>query len=511
MATDYSLLSPKAAARLAEINRTISTKARNVRAYKSAHPLEAFSTTNPANGKLHTKQQEFLDLVREERKRVFVMLGANRTGKTCVGATLAWSLTQGRYLWVPKPAPVPLRVVDGITISPKYVDPGKLRFDPPTRGRIYAETWDAHRDVIIPELKRWMHPDLIAITKKNALGMEAQYILKNGSSFELRTYAQDSATEEGWKGHWVWCDEPPPRSTWLANWRGLTDYRGIFIFTLTPLKEPWIQDEIVDDPSPMNAIVTVDIRDNPFMSEQAILDFESKLTDDEKESRIHGKFFHLQGLVFKEWSEKNIVADFIPKSGWTCYAGVDTHPRTEQAIGFFAVDPRGNIFLVHESFKHGGPEDVADRIIDFHETIHKIDTVIIEPGSKIASPQGESMFSIIERRLGAKAINLELGSKDLESGILLMAEAIKSQNGISSLYVCKRCVRFLWEIKHYIWAGWKGRTADGRQERQRPQDKDDHFMELTRRMIQIPICYKDPNYMDDFKDNWHPQDDTAGY
>ncbi len=41
-----------------------------------------------------------------------------------------------------------------------------------------------------------------------------------------------------------WYDEPPPRPHYIATSRGLIDNNGWSIFTLTPLKEAWIMDEL---------------------------------------------------------------------------------------------------------------------------------------------------------------------------------------------------------------------------------------------------------------------------
>jgi hypothetical protein len=76
--------------------------------------------------------------------------------------------------------------------------------------------------------------------------------------------------------------------------RGLIDFRGRAWLTLTPISEPWLFDEIVGKADGKKVwFTTGDIRDNPYLSEEAIQDFESKLLPEEIEARIHGKFIHL--------------------------------------------------------------------------------------------------------------------------------------------------------------------------------------------------------------------------
>lgn len=93
----------------------------------------------------------------------------------------------------------------------------------------------------------------------------------------------------------------------IATQRGLIDRSGQSILTFTPLIEPWMKEEIVDKADGKNIDVfygntrdnLFDIKGNPILSEADIKRFEDMLTDDEKETRIRGKFFHLKGLVYK--------------------------------------------------------------------------------------------------------------------------------------------------------------------------------------------------------------------
>jgi len=56
-------------------------------------------------------------------------------------------------------------------------------------------------------------------------------------------------------------------------------------------------------------VATVDMRDNTHLSEADILQFEKTLTEEEKEARIHGKFMHLTGLVYKDFDPDIHIID----------------------------------------------------------------------------------------------------------------------------------------------------------------------------------------------------------
>lgn len=480
--------------------------------YRRTHVLE---TAKPS-----PKQQLAFDALLNPAFRTIAIFGGNRFGKTWWAAAAAVAITQGRFPWVPKPEVAPtqsLRIVDGQILEKvgglDTLDPGALRFKRPVRIRMFGEDMTSLEKVLVPQLTEFIAPEWLVSTKKNSFGVTTHWIFKDGSVIDLLTYNQDPAMMEGWYGDAVFYDEPPPRAVYVANSRGLIDRNGISCFSMTPLKEPWIADEILNNPDPSIWCLTVDTRDNPHLNEAAIKEFEDKLTDEEKETRVHGKFLHLQGLVFPEFDKlTHVIPSFEPDPGDTVFVSIDTHPRTEQALVFVSVDKRGNIFQCHESFSHGTPEAVADRIIDFHKTVHKVEQAIIEPGSKGDKNRGESTYEIIHRRLSAQGIPLDLGSKDLSGGILQMKDALRSRNGLASLFISERCTRTLWELARYTWKDWKNAGSSDKGEMNKPVDKDDHMIECLRRLVQLPVRWVSPTCRSDFlKQHWQPQDELAGY
>jgi hypothetical protein len=336
----------------------------------------------------------------------------------------------------------------------------------------------------------------IKSTKKNNQGVDYFWELKNGSTLELMTYEQSTELVEGWSGHVVASDEPMPRDKYIANKRGLVDYGGVSLMSFTPLKEPWIKDELIDNPDPSIAAFFVDITDNPYLSGEEIAEFEKHLSDDEKAARLRGDWIHLQGLVYKEFN-KNIhwIDPFRLTDVFTVYAAIDTHPRTEHAVTYFACDSRGMYYVCGERFEHGRPDDVAEWIIEFHEKNHKIHRVIIDPSSQGDSNRGESTYDIISKMLSAHGIVLDKGSKDLDSGILAVKEALKSRNGLPSLFIFNTCPRTLYEFTHYIWDEWQGTDKT---QKNKPRDKDDHMLENIRRLVLLPPKYIKPIIYSEF-------------
>jgi hypothetical protein len=237
----------------------------------------------------------------------------------------------------------------------------------------------------------------------------------------------------------------------------------------------------------------LDIRDNPHIAEEAIAEFENSLTEDEKSSRIHGKWLHLTGLVYKMFNNQtHVIDDFDVPHKWTVRVAIDTHPRTEQALTFLATDERDIRYICHEIFKHGSPEDVVDWIVDYHQKKHKVLEVIIEPGSKGDQNRGDTTFSIIQRGLNRHGIILKEASKDLQTGIRTVQDNLKSRNNLPSLFIMRSCERVIFEFTHYIWEDW--RTNEEKTPKNKPRDKDDHMMENIYRLLLLP-----PIFIDDRK------------
>lgn len=51
------------------------------------------------------------------------------------------------------------------------------------------------------------------------------------------------------------------------------------------------------------------------------------------------------------------------------------------------------------------------------------------------------------------------------------------------VYIFANCTRTIWEMEHYRWDEWTGKTADKRNRKEKPVDKDDHMIECLGRAL----------------------------
>lgn len=386
-------------------------------------------------------------------KKVILVQGGNRIGKTVFGVCVVGSACLGIQPWDGKPTAF---------------------IDLPVRARILAVDWEHHaREVIVPALYEWLPPGTYT-TLKNNVGVEAYWKFENGSNIELLTHAQETRQQEGWKGHLVWSDEPLPKDKYTANRRGLIDYSGVFIMTMTALYEPWILDEIVlNEDLSVGSVIEIPMSANPLLRPEDIKNFGDGLTEEEREVRIGGAWLQRMGLVLKEFNlDKHRVADFKVPTDWPVIAVIDIHLNKPQAVGFYGWDKFDREFVVDEVWEHLAPEQIADAIIKRKYDFPRLKTAYIDPLAKGDNAYVknrvniEDTFTIMERKLLPHGIRLESASKDKESGIRNIKKNLQGLNGMPGLFIMQKCKRHIFEIQRWIF------DKDGT-----PLKDNDHFME----------------------------------
>jgi hypothetical protein len=405
-----------------------------------------------------------------EGKKTLLLQGSNRIGKTVLGSCLGGSFALGYQPWDGKESIFGRR---------------------PTRGRIICVDWEHHaQEVVVPTLKEWL-PRGTYRTKTNNVGVEAIFIFNNGSTIELLTHSQDTRIHEGWKGEWVWSDEPLPRDKYTANKRGLVDKDGVFILTLTALYEPWILDEIAlkNDPS-VGSVLEIPIQANPLLTPEAIKVFEDSLPDEEVVARIKGGWLQLVGRVVKSFDRnRHVIAPFKVPFDYPVVAMIDTHLSLPQAIGFYTWDKRDIEYVIDETWENLSPEAVADNIISkMKQNTWNIKHVFIDPLAKGDSKymkqreiEIEDTFSIIERKLAPYGIILHLASKDKSSGVRNLHDRFLGINSIPTLFIFDNCDRHIYEIQRWVY-----------DEEGVPKKQNDHFCENLYRSTLSGIKYTDP-------------------
>ena len=358
-------------------------------------------------------------------------------------------------------------------------------------GRILCKDWEkAAKDTIVPTLREWL-PEGSYKTSKNNVGVESEWVFpETKSRLTICTYNEDTKSQEGWKGDFVLCDEPPPRDKYIANRRGLVDYNGILMMAMTAISEPWILDELVLKPDPsMGVIADVEIRANTFLSEEAIRIYERDLTEDEKVARIQGGWMQLTGRIWKLFSQRHVIEPFKIPPDWPVEAQIDFHLSTPHAISFCACDPLNRYFICDEVWENCSSEEIADHIgrkktantwrMKYAEVdaLSKGDQAYVKNRFKTA----EDSFTVIQRGLRKYGVALGVGSKDEKSYIKAVETRLRGVNGPEpTLYIFSTCTETIKQVSRWSY-----------DDNHKPRD-DGHFPECLGRFTQTGLHYTDP-------------------
>jgi hypothetical protein len=345
-------------------------------------------------------------------------------------------------------------------------------------------------------------PDGWYTTRKNEKGIIVQINVKsevNGVLREsvvmfdtVRSYKANPAGFESGDWDFIHVDEPVVKDLWTAASRGLIDRDGSSWWLLTPIKEPWMYNDMVDNAkkSPDTYwFFEADMDDNPTLTESAKLIYLDSLPEDEREARKSGKPLAHVRLVLGDYKDEYHKFDGNlpgwsgskpPAINYTCYA-IDNHPATPHAVLFLSISPgeNGDIDIYDELFVKCRMNTLAETVLAKLEGV-RLGYGLCDP-SAWNTDQGSGVCHA--ETLLEMGLDVVPGSKRKEAAILLTQQLFHQRK--RRVRVHARCVNLIKEIKHNYF-GDNGK----------PVDKDDHLIECLRRLvIHDGLKYYSPSFV----------------
>lgn len=455
----------------------------------------------------HLKQQAFHAAGQKYRLRI--ILGGNRSGKTESSMSEAVAHALGYRPWLPEGHP-DRQVMHAITGQPLKT---------PNRGLIVGESFGEQIKKVIlhkllgnPSAKEGglLPTPLIRSVKRNQQGVITEIYLSGGGAMFFKSYEQASKLFESENYDWYALDEPPPREHYIAIARGCTDSGAPIWMAMTPLSQAWIHDELVcrDDVFKIH----FDINDNIGfgLTSEAVAEFEKDLTEDEKEMRLRGRFFHLQGLIYKEFDRQ---VHLLPRpdkkwpssDAWQYWMHVDPHVRKRHKAVWVAIRPDGTYLVIGQL--QTPPETnlishFADMICSYEKSVlglrpdeveRLIDPLSTEPG---VTETGVS----IKDEFAKYGLYFQLGSKRRDTAIHYTHELLRSRpsEGVyPRLYILSDLDQVIYEFEHYQYEEWQGRNVQERKDpNPSPRKKFDDYIEGIHRII---LATYTPDSEDDYR------------
>jgi len=329
--------------------------------------------------------------------------------------------------------------------------------------------------------------------------------MKDGSTCDFLTNEQDDMAFEGADWDFFWGDEPQRKRKFEAIKRGLVDRRGQAIITFTPLIEPWMKQELVDKSDGINIeTITADMRDNltdikgnKILSEEAIREFETSLPDDVRETRVHGKFFHLRGTVYSEFSDIHCLDEINYQYPDPVICVLDPHDRQPHHVIWAIINRTDDIFIHSEISIHCTVQELAILIKKTEKSNgYNVRRRFIDPnfGRKPLITTGRNMI----QELSISGCNGWLESDDAkDEGRLKVKQylhydkrfPISHTNTPKLFFLKSRVPLTINSIRNHQYEDWIGKLAGERDPKEKPKDKESHGADCVRY-----LCMSNPNH-----------------
>jgi len=430
------------------------------------------------------KCEDFITLIGENDTFVCLFSAANGVGKTAVGVNIVGNLIFGNqnpdFFDLPIFNKYPFRSKEGRIVS-----------DPTT----VAET-------MIPELHKWLIPGRYT-TSKRGKNYEYKWKTDNGHSFDVMTYEQTPKEFESKTLGWCWFDEPPPEAIYKATVARMRR-GGIIFISATPLMNAaWLYDHILTYTGENRRHILAKLEDNckkhgirGILNHRDIKKMIGEYTEDEQEARVHGRFQHLVGLVFKNFNKDiHVIKPFtVTKRDYVVVNALDPHPRNPDAVTWMAVDRNGTKFIIDELYIKAITGELARRIHKKDDE-YRVERWIADPSAfNEDQHQPNPEQATLAFKLRELGLVYERATKTRHKSDRRLRDAFdyekvgKEVIVAPELYIFDICVRHIFEVQHYQWDEWRGVVADRKAPKEKAQDKDDHTIEnMGRILIQEPV------------------------
>lgn len=169
--------------------------------------------------------------------------------------------------------------------------------------------------------------------------------MADGGFIEFLTYGQDVGKHQGSARHIIIFDEWPPENIFKENIMRSIDHGGLIVIAATPTAgtaEKWALDLCEDVESGRqkhSKIFFLDTRDNYHIDQERVAELQERMSKDEADMRISGKWIPLGGRVLPEFDAgvSVIPTERIPNH-WPKIVAMDTHNKKPNHFVFGAVN-----------------------------------------------------------------------------------------------------------------------------------------------------------------------------
>lgn len=271
----------------------------------------------------------------------------------------------------------------------------------------------------------------------------------------------------------AWLDEAGQMSqeVWTNIQGRLSIAKGRCLFTTTPYSFGWFKREVWRKISSLNGVAneTGDENyagfnwasiENPAFPRDEYERMKASLPPAIFERRYNGKFTQLEGLVYPDFSEDEIVEPFVIPMHWERLGGMDFGHTNPTAILCIARDPEKDIHYVYKEFYKA--ESSLKQMADFIQ-----DTGLPRV---FADPQSAQLISELQRTYHLKGV--VQADNEIDVGVQRLTTLFRGKR----LKVFKYCQNLIEELEsyHYGLPDREGSVKD------KPVDRKNHACDALR-------------------------------
>ena len=291
-------------------------------------------------------------------KERFVFSG-NGSGKTCLLVQEMLAAANGYNPWLDKYTKVPAKIICVIDAPDKIAKQ------------------------MLPEMKKWTTLKEDQLHKQGKPFYE-RISFPNGSEITFMSHDQAELKFEGIELDYLFADEPMPRHIYIGLSRGMRT-EGSEPRTLcvgTPLAQPWFRKDIYE-PWAKGELPDVEcFKYESKVNEQNLAkgwleSFAAKLSEKERETRLKGEFFDLDGMALSHLftREEHLVDPFPWPNGWPTVVSIDPHGSKAHFACLVGIDPDGKLFYLKEMKAACAPRDFALQLKEFYQGYRVVDII----------------------------------------------------------------------------------------------------------------------------------------
>ena len=371
-----------------------------------------------------------------------------------------------------------------------------------------------------PKFDKFLPKDkIVKKPKRNSDGslkhMEIRHSSGGISVIDFASQEQPLMAFEGSDYDIVVADEPLARPIFTAVARGLVDRGGKMIMVFTPITEQWIKEDICDKADgKFIELFQADIMDNlfnikglPILNKEYIKEFEKLLSDDEKETRLRGRWYHMSGMVFKELDKDvHVVDDHKVPQGCPIYFIIDPHDRNPHWGIWVYLDKCMDAYVCGEMIKHGEPKEYSKAVLEYEKAnMWKVRKRIIDPNFGNKPKSVGSNIRVIDLFRTSGLNNLILGNDEEEAGKLLIRTALKfdkskpvSLTNRPKLYFYKNAAKESFRsLSNFQYEDWTKKSQEAKGLREKAMERNKHIFDCIKYFYNSNPRYEQIKVTDD--------------